>query len=671
MTKNFTMKFKNLFILGLLACAMLVSPRAMAQHYALAVEPGSKGPLPEVAPLPVITEANRFGALWLESTLSSDSWASDRGHYLVHLSWYPANKFGGDHYTMQYRYGTSGEWKEWTGSDGKVSEFNENDYAKGSGSFDVTWQSTIQFRLLMHGGAMDGYVSNEVTAHTGKIFTTYGGYGSGSQNWFCVVGQEQGGSFNLSVRAWDQKLENYESYANDAGYYRFAWYRFNPNTCEMIKIEGADQETYTPTIDDAGYHLWCEISGDGEHCDFIYRHAAVEANPMVCVPVQASPDYFGEDGFVINTDYILPQPGQDLWWSRYEYNEFTQTSYEVTGAVAHRIIVRKDGQYGVRMSTDEYMYNMVMLSPELSERGYVLTFAYNHGYYDENDEYVPQLWYREAQLMADRYMAPMIIKTNFYGRPVPTTVDIYGRNLDNELVVVKSVEIEEGQTDGVTVEDLYNIGSGYLLKARDYQGWSNLTATYYPNALLWSDAETVYPNYNEDWEAFEYVIEVQPAPSFSSAGTGVIEGKVGAATAQAKPLGRILQDENTAKTYTVYLKEKGGEIVAETQTDESGQYKFENVPYGSYLVLVNIDGYTQEQPTEVTLSESKPSASGINYVVNASGTITATGSTVGLTSASKEAMQADYYGVDGRKGKTRGVNIVRMTDGTVRKVVVK
>ena len=95
------------------------------------------------------------------------------------------------------------------------------------------------------------------------------------------------------------------------------------------------------------------------------------------------------------------------------------------------------------------------------------------------------------------------------------------------------------------------------------------------------------------------------------------------------------------------------------------------MPYGSYLVLVNIDGYTQEQPTEVTLSESKPSASGINYVVNASGTITATGSTVGLTSASKEAMQADYYGVDGRKGKTRGVNIVRMTDGTVRKVVVK
>ena len=647
----------------MLIAAVLLTMSASAQAPgAIPVEPGSKGQLPEVEPVPGFSEPERFGALMVSSTLGSDRLASDRGHYKVGLQWWSPSDFDGEYYTLQYRYGSNSEWQTEKDDNGGDKRYDENSLGTG---FESIPGYTVHFRVMMHGGPLTGYLSNEVTARVPSIFTTYGGYGSENEPWYNVVGQRLGGYYNLIVRAWDQKLEKYVEYYKDSNVYKYAWYRVNPTTCDETRIEGADKDYYVPTMEDVGYWLYCEISGDGEHCDFVWRYLPCSGNPMVCVPVKASPAYFGSDGFVLNTDYILPTPGQDLYTLWWDYNEETQTSTEMRGAVGPRIIVRKPGQYGVRMTEDEYMYNMVELSPELSAKGYLLTFTYQHGdgYYDEGGNWVDVPWYRECQLMADRYAAPLAVKPLASGRPVPTTVDLIGEDIDGNLVVKQSATWENyGEDEAINFDMVSNL-TGVYVKAR---ATAQTLDTYYPSALLWGDATLIKPEYDEDWNTPTVTIDVQwePAPL---TGSGIIEGTVSNGTAGA----RGFKTAETAETgYTIYLRQKGGDIAPRTTTDCSGQYRFENVPFGTYEVLVNIDGCVQEQPAQVTLTDSQPTASGVDYSVDGTEILATAIRTV---TAGQTSDSAAVYTLDGRKVSTpqRGIHIVRQADGQTQKVVVR
>jgi len=628
---------KKLFTLIVVA---LLTMSASAQKGAIPVEPGSKGQLPEVTPIPGFSEPNRFGALHVNNTLGSDRWASDRGRYVVVLEWSAPSDFSGEYYTLQYRYGTGGEWTTEKDADGNVKTYDSNSF--GTGFYGAISGHTVQFRLLMHGGPLAGYLSNEVTAKVPSIFTTYAGYGSENEPWYNVVGQRLGGNYNLIVRAWDEKLEKYVEYYKDSGVYNYAWYRVNPTTRNETRIEGADKDYYVPTLEDVGYWLYCEISGDGEHCDFVWRYLPCGGNPMVCVPVKASPAYFGPDGFVLNTDYILPTPGQDLYTQWWEYNEETQTSTEMSGAVGHRIIVRGPGQYGVRMTEDEYKYNMVTLSPELSAKGYLLTFTYQHGdgYYDEEGNWVDAPWYRECQLMTDRYGAPLAVKPMYGGRPVPTTVDLIGEDIDGNMVVKQSATWQNyGQDEAINFDMVSNL-TGVYVKTRATNG---MLPTYYPSALLWGDATLVKPEYDENWNAPTVTIDVQ-GTWIAAVGVGIIEGTVSNGTANARAFAPADDADDTG--YYIYLRQKGGDIVAYTTTDGSGHYRFENVPFATYEVLVNIDGCVQEQPVEVTLSDSQPTASGVDY--NVDGTeIVATA--IQSVTADRTATSAAVYSLDGRR----------------------
>lgn len=635
-----------------IAVALLTMSASAQAPGAIPVVPGSKGQLPEVKPVPGFSEPDRFGALFVSSTLGSDTWASDRGHYKVGLEWWAPSDFGGEYYTLQYRYGSNSEWQT-------EKDDNGNDKRYGDGSFGTGFESipgyTIHFRVMMHGGPLTGYLSNEVTAEVPSIFTTYAGYGSENEPWYNVVGQRLGGYYNLIVRAWDEKLEKYVEYYKDSNVYNYAWYRVNPTTRNETRIEGADKDYYVPTLEDVGYWLYCEISGDGEHCDFVWRYLPCSGNPTVCVPVKASPAYFGPDGFVLNTDYILPTPGQDLYVQRWDYNE------ETRGAVGHRIIVRQPGQYGVRMTEDEYLYYMVELSPELSAKGYLLTFTYQHGdgYYDEEGNWVDVPWYRECQLMADRYAAPLSVKPMASGRPVPTTVDLIGEDIDGNLVVKQSATWENYPEDEAINFDMVSNLTGVYVKAR---ATAQTLDTYYPSTLLWGDATLVKPELDEDWNAPTITIDVrwELAPL---TGYGVIEGTVSNGTANARAFEPV---EASETGYTVFLRQKGGDIVAQTTTDGGGEYRFENVPFGTYEVLVNIDGCVQEQPTEVTLTADNPTATNVNYSVDGT-EILATG--IQRIGDNTSATGAGWILLDGRRMERPVQQGIYIRNG--RKMVVK
>ena len=232
---------------------LLTAMTAVAQPVPNPVEPGVKGPLPEVQPVPGPSEGNSFGALWLTSTLGSHYW----GEYSSSISFGYVNPslFGGEYYTLQYRPKGNGDWTTYTSSNGivKYEDSPYPDVKESYLSFKPESPVTYQYRLVMHSGAYDGYTSNIVEAHLPTIPTAYAGYGMEGIPTYFFVGLQYGGNYNLVVTTWgyDEK-GNYGDYnlTQNDGYYRYAWYRQNPITKEMTKIEDADKETYIPTIAD-------------------------------------------------------------------------------------------------------------------------------------------------------------------------------------------------------------------------------------------------------------------------------------------------------------------------------------------------------------------------------------------------------------------------------------
>lgn len=464
----------------------------------VSVVPGSKSQLPTLATPPDFTEPNRFGALNGGGTLNSDQWASDRGKYHVGLSWAEPERFGGESYTLQYRYGSLGEWQTEKDDDNKIMYFGKESLGYSFRIYSLG--ATIYFRLQMHGGEKDGFLSNEISVHTPTMFTAYAGYGSGNENMFNLVGVPIVTEYNLMVRAWDPKLEKYIQYTSEDSVYIYKWFRKNPKTYDITYIEGANERTYTPTIEDVGYWLYCEISGDEEHCSFTTSYLPCSMNPMVCVPVLASPAYYGEEGFVLNTDYVVPEPEKNLGMSCWDWNEETQTGKDMFNIFGNKLSERKPGQYAVKMPMEEYAYNNVMLSEKMQERGYVLTFGYEHGPYSEDI-----LWYREAQFMPDRYMGGLEVTTTLGGKPVAANVDIIGPDIDGKMVVKATATTDEETGLASFGENIYTLGDGYYVKARATDGTQDI---YYPSVFSMADARLVKPLLDEYWNPTAITIEM-------------------------------------------------------------------------------------------------------------------------------------------------------------------
>lgn len=130
-----------------------------------------------------------------------------------------------------------------------------------------------------------------------------------------------------------------------------------------------------------------------------------------------------------------------------------------------------------------------------------------------------------------------------------------------------------------------------------------------------------------------------------------------------------------ASGISVYLQKKGGDIIACEQIAPSGDYRFENVPLGSYEILVNVDGFIQEQTTEVTLTNDQPTVSDVDYYVNEDNTITTTPGSQTPTAITSFKLQQGtvVYDLQGRRleAPQKGVNIIKFPDGKTRQVVIK
>ena len=563
----------------------------MAQHghEAMEVTPGSKGALPTDLPVIAQAEKGRFGGLQLDRQTISGVIINGYYTYEAWLKFPTPDTYGAEYYTLEYNSSELG----WT-------PYYEDTKFEGD---NATPSTSNTYRLVIHGGPMDGYISNEVyvgAPAVGKCrvrsWGTNGGYG---QNFVGVEIE----AISVSVDRHDYPEQGKTTSFTEAdNVFTYQWYRRNPNTGEMTPIKGADSDKYTPTTEDVGYNLIIWVSGDDRSVSFIqsYDYGTIE------MTIPASIAYIDEHGFLLNTEYVIPNPGENIIMSRWDEN----AGQEVKEPLGDAIKEVKPGQYIVTMEREKYDYSELTcnITP------FYLSFVYTMPIWGDNDEiigYTP--WYREAQVMSDRYMRPLVIKPMLDGNLASTSIDILGRSLDGKFVTVATLNPDEAD-EGVYNTSVYK--GKYYIKAHATDGTME---TYYPNALVWSDAGIVEPAAEdwsvENWEPTTAVINLVAAlPALT--GSSVIEGTI---TVKASGNAARRTRADGGETYTVYLKAKAtGNIIAQTQTDANGNYRFENVPVGDYLVVPNVDGYKAEGSAKVEVKVTEENQT----ITNADCTVT-------------------------------------------------
>ena len=629
---------KKLFTLFIIvSCAQVVSAQPTPQT----VTPGSKGELPalsEISP----ARSGELNILTLE-WVSFDKAYSNSNEAL--LSFPEPQSLGANGYIIQSRvHGTS----EWETTNRRISQ-------DGVGCDITVYGGATDFRLYITGGEYSGYVSNAVTVRIGYgPQTVFHGWNEGEEL-YKMVGSPIGATFGFNITVYDVQTMDFDQ---DAGIYNYQWYRQNPYNGDETAIEGATERIYTPVMDDCGYNMVIEVTGDGEHCNFTLRKSFGTAY----WPVQAGIDYIGNDGFVLNTDYVLPNGGKCFAMNDC-YNG--STDWEFIPVPENAISERKPGQYVFRMPVDAYNG----WEFDMKELGYKLSFVYMKEW-----EEPPTPWYREVQVMADRYWTPLTIQASTSSsEPVSiAAVDIYGYNIDGGISFVKRAF--PGEDEGIgnmnIVEDWENPsnnlyqGNRYFVKVIPAN--ENLASTYYPNSVLWESASTITPGYDEEWNMSFADVMIVELPNVS--GPCTIQGSIASSDKNISARRRAEGVEAT-ETYSVLLKAKDGDIIAQTETDADGNYRFEGVPYDTYEVLVSVAGYKQSSPLEVTVDAANPSAEDIDYLLE-DGAIVPDG--IQEVQMSQSSM-ADCYDLSGRRLSSlgRGINIVRDANGKTIKVIVK
>ena len=615
--------YRKALLLSLMMAFAIGTAMAQHGHEAMEVTPGSKGELPAVPDPPAAGQDGLLPILSIDHIyLTTYSGAYTYDYW---LSFTLASVFEGEYYTLEYAEGENDNWVTWTDYEGYEYKFEE-------GNAVPPTNLSSKLRLRLHGGPKDGWVSNEV--NTNHYYMRLQGcsvsWSTDEMPWQVVVGQTLKGIDTFVTRYNYSETESKKDFGPDCGYFKYQWYRRNPNTYELIPIKGATEKSYTVTIDDVGYQMVQEVTGDDEHFSAYQTHVFGDSGIPVCMPITVSLSYFN-DGFIMNSEYVIPDPANNIMFENWD-EETWQTVKVPVGNVVKEI---KPGQYAFKMDRDSYEGAVLVYSNDT----YYMTSIYMMPEYDENGELIGEKpTYREAQAMPHFSMRELRIKPLFNGEPVSTTIEILGKNMDGKLSTVATLSPEEA-SEGIFYTEVFK--GKCFIKAHATDG---TLETYYPDALVWSDAEAVEPiaaDWSiEDWESTLATINMVKAPE-PLQGTSVIEGTI-------TVVGKARTRGGDSDTYTVYLKEKAtGKIIAQTQTDASGNYKFENVPIGEYIVVPNIDGYKSQTTTPVVVAVTQENQT----ITDADCTMT-------------EVSTAEIFNepTEGKKGDTNGDGEVNVAD---------
>lgn len=164
-----------------------------------------------------------------------------------------------------------------------------------------------------------------------------------------------------------------------------------------------------------------------------------------------------------------------------------------------------------------------------------------------------------------------------------------------------------------------NIQPGeYLLKAalRPFsEGYADFLPTYYGDELIWSDATTItVPFYSPNAWQFNN-LQVNLVAGQNPGGPGFIGGLVSQGA-------NFISNEDEAErgagdpmaNVTIVLTRQDGTPVAVVYTHTDGSYSFPNLPWGTYILTIDIPGIAPVSKT-ITIGPATPSVTDVNFEV--------------------------------------------------------
>lgn len=550
---------------------------AWAQPRVLPVEPGCEGRLPslstvektEVSYLPILQLENIYTDVLIYA-------GQPRFWHTIECRFPYPSEIEAQSYRMEALI--DGQWEEQV-------DMLEND------NFSVRIPSSepTSYRLVVVGGPNDGKYSNVITAEDQKVNTSIADWSRFSDSQSSYVGYKWRAPRANRLKVDNEEVEDYGSYI------RYKWYRRNPYTYEETLIEGATGEYYTLSTEDVGYDVIAETCGDGVHLDFMIR----DYMPKVTMAIICSTEYVGKDGIVLNTNYILPDLSE-LQFGNYQWSEETFEQYWKEQSF-ESVTTRKPGQYVFRgQLNDDYL--QIVYGSEHTPLYMRVASPFSP---DPDDV-------RMRQANVQTYPANLNLQVKYNNVLTSADVDIIRRNIDNEYVVEQTVKITPTDTTVVVMN-----GESYLRA----HGTSTTLPSYYLGAACWEDASPVVsPTMNMDWNDSTFVLTLidKPAPL---TGKGVIEGTLTQKQALSAPLRASSRVSGLSADISVLLYNDKQTVVATTQVSSEGAYRFENVPFGSYSVVVDALGYSTQSAPSVTLTEENPVVSNVNYVMTDDGKV--------------------------------------------------
>jgi hypothetical protein len=314
---------------------------------------------------------------------------------------------------------------------------------------------------------------------------------------------------------------------------------------------------------------------------------------------------------VMNEDFStyksIPIPDKNTWTFQnanfYSVCADDKIEFVFTGAEKGLLVINEDNEIIINLP------DFIMLNSSYYADNLPIFLRKTNEKYGRliSDEYVS--YYRTGKL-------PTQIKLG--DNPLPGADMQILKQTDNELITLDKITMN---ADG---KQEIELGEGvYYLKAMQNQNGLN---TYYPNALLWENATAIPYKTDPLAEGTAYCINMQAIPTpVNPAAQGVIVGKI--VVSQPEAVQQIMKvqlinNNGVVPICDVYLQNTvDNSIIDHTQTDENGNYRFENVPAGSYRILVNVDGKPMESVNTVTLTTDADIVENVNYEITETGVI--------------------------------------------------
>jgi len=310
------------------------------------------------------------------------------------------------------------------------------------------------------------------------------------------------------------------------------------------------------------------------------------------VPGTALPVTIGNINAVTNPEFYVENPGIDFAFDGYTV-PITATFNALAGVQYHLIIAISD-------IGDPNFDSAVFL--ELATN----TSQTVHG----------KAYFDAAPLVA--------ADVNLYGFTIePGAFDVEGTDVTNANGEFAIEGVEQG---------LYLV---HVVPNND--AYPDALPLYYPGVILWEEAVGVGIACDS--------LDVDGPGMIFVTGPGEISGTIG-----QDPFGGRLRSNDLIpyEGVNVFLQDSASlEWRGFDVSDVYGEYNFQNLAAGTYYVYPDVAGIPIVQPRKVLISESSPSADGVNFQMNEDGVVNIQGNTPQIleagTAVSWQVTQSNFY----------------------------